>query len=350
VNFALIRFLLLVVLLGFELWNCQEPPPVNPAMNGQPGYSQQGYAQQNYGYQNTWQNQNSSSSDSEESTAEEQQPEGDQKSEESSDQPGGALNNLNRNQVEADVPEEEPLVVKRSGVKGTKDDCNPKNRAKEDKFRYDFCEKEIEHLNKNEKITIELVKEKLIEEELWSSECSCPKVFNELSQIKKLNLKAMKLQEVGPLTVFSELEELDLSDNEVADLSPLSKLTKLKNLKLAGNRFLTIDALSALKQITDLDLSRNRILSVNALTSLRSLSSLNIMQTPVKSVVSIIEAFPKIQIQAESTVTKEIRLQEGAKPQEKDCGFDGFNMNTVGCAITPIMNTNINDVDLTRDL
>ncbi len=98
--------------------------------------------------------------------------------------------------------------------------------------------------------------------------------FEQLSELKKLNLAQNNLTSIKELGHSESLTELDLSQNKIVNLSGIEKLTNLKVLYLDENKIVDISPISGLSHLQILHIRHNDLPTLDPLYDLINLSSL----------------------------------------------------------------------------
>ncbi len=111
-----------------------------------------------------------------------------------------------------------------------------------------------------------------------------PKEFQELIDVKDLNLSGNQIKDLSPLKNFTRLTHLYLGSNQIKDLSPLGGLMNLTFLRLDSNQIVDLSALKDLVQLTFLDLGENRIQDLSPLRYLTSLKSLYLDHNQINNI------------------------------------------------------------------
>ena len=82
-------------------------------------------------------------------------------------------------------------------------------------------------------------------------------MLDSFTQLKDLDVSAIKIEELHPISNLSQLEKLYLNSNNIKDLTPLKGCSKLNTLFLAMNGLKEISPLSELKNLKRLSLGYN---------------------------------------------------------------------------------------------
>ena len=110
-----------------------------------------------------------------------------------------------------------------------------------------------------------------------------------LKKIDSLQIKRGNVEELLPLSWFTELEKLNLSDNNIKDIGPLSGLTNLRALHLDNNQVVDVSSLVPLTNLEQLLLGNNQIVDVRPLAQLTNLLVLNLNNNQIKDVSPLLQ-------------------------------------------------------------
>ena len=109
--------------------------------------------------------------------------------------------------------------------------------------------------------------------------------LSELKGLYNLTLWIDYIPDLPPLSDIVELDRLelrfDLSYNFINDLSPLSQFTELKTLYLDYNSITDLSPLSSLVNLEQLTLGHNEISDLTPLSGLKKLNFLNLEENPI---------------------------------------------------------------------
>lgn len=105
-------------------------------------------------------------------------------------------------------------------------------------------------------------------------------ILGTLKQLKKLNMRGMRLFNIEDLTYLSSVEVLDLSTNLMSDLSPLLSMENLTELNLSNCPYISdYSVLTQFPNLKKLNISFNKTKDFSFLKNLSSLEELAMEQT-----------------------------------------------------------------------
>lgn len=93
-----------------------------------------------------------------------------------------------------------------------------------------------------------------------------------------------ELDDLGPLSMFTELRSLTIAGASVYDLSPIRNLTHLEYLDVSGTEVRNLEPLRYATQLKEIRLSQTRIMNVSGLTRFVNLRILDLSQTMVSDI------------------------------------------------------------------
>jgi hypothetical protein len=106
-----------------------------------------------------------------------------------------------------------------------------------------------------------------------------------LTNLQRLYLTMMKIENLSPLAELTNLVYLDLHGNEIVDISPLAGLTNLQYLFLYYNEFSDISPLARLTNLVHLDLFRTFYINdISSLAGLTNLVYINLAYNQIEDV------------------------------------------------------------------
>ncbi|MCB0213053.1 MAG: SMI1/KNR4 family protein [Anaerolineae bacterium] len=111
--------------------------------------------------------------------------------------------------------------------------------------------------------------------------------FNQLNTIYHLSLLRAPINDLTPVTMFTELRELIASVTPIRSVEPLAALPYLKKVVLGNTPLETLDGLQMCYNLANLSLSGSKVSDLSPLAGLPNLKKLNISGTPVASLDSI---------------------------------------------------------------
>lgn len=100
--------------------------------------------------------------------------------------------------------------------------------------------------------------------------------IGQLTELKKLYLVDLKLNDLSALASLKNLTQLCLYGNAITDINPLSKLDELTWLDLGGNEISNVSELSGLTKLMRLYLQDNQISDLTGLEALEAVQTLNV--------------------------------------------------------------------------
>ncbi|MHB8962809.1 MAG: leucine-rich repeat domain-containing protein [Saccharofermentanales bacterium] len=106
-------------------------------------------------------------------------------------------------------------------------------------------------------------------------------VLGSLKKLKHLMLSEVSLRELNGLQYLENLEYLDLSVNDISDIKELKNLRKLTYLDLGVNKIKDISPLSNLINLIHLTLTANEISDISPLKNLTNLKELGLSSNSI---------------------------------------------------------------------
>ncbi|XP_072339173.1 uncharacterized protein [Scyliorhinus torazame] len=141
--------------------------------------------------------------------------------------------------------------------------------------------------------------------------CVESREFVGLSHLTSLDISHNQLSDINAVNVLPCLEELLASHNELCGVIDLSKCNKLQELDLSNNKISEVRGLPLLETLTSVNLSGNVLCSTECLGSLCSLQEMNLADNQLKSVCSLSEQFPNLEVL--NVVNNYIDFRDGLK-------------------------------------
>jgi hypothetical protein len=144
-----------------------------------------------------------------------------------------------------------------------------------------------------------------------------------LQGVAKLGVISHRLQDISPLSTFTQLKDLSLRENDISDLTPLSNLINLEVLDVHWNLVNDTNPLSKLSLLKELDLSGNEIEDISPLSSLLNLKTLNIGSNKIQNLEPLksLKNLEKLDI-AENSFSDLTPLKDLNNLKELNCGFE----------------------------
>ncbi|WP_010247690.1 leucine-rich repeat domain-containing protein [Acetivibrio cellulolyticus] len=110
---------------------------------------------------------------------------------------------------------------------------------------------------------------------------------SDVCNIKSLVLNGKEIEDITPLSNFTELTDLDLSVNHISDLTPLGDLTNLTSLKLCVNEISDLTPLRNLTNLNKLWLHWNSISDLTPLSKLINLTELDLAVNEISNLTPL---------------------------------------------------------------
>lgn len=132
------------------------------------------------------------------------------------------------------------------------------------------------------------------------------KFLGKIEGLEDLNLAHTGTHDLSPLNMHTRLKTLDISENELSDISALSKLTNLTNLNISDNNIQFLDPLKNLRQLETLDASNNKIEKIDALQGLTKLKTLTLNHNKISSLEALKDHNALAQLDIESNCVKDV--------------------------------------------
>lgn len=96
-----------------------------------------------------------------------------------------------------------------------------------------------------------------------------------------------ELDDLSPLSMFTELRSLTIAGSSVYDLSPIRNLTYLEYLDVSGTEVRNLEPLRYATQLKEIRLSQTRVMNISGLTRFVNLRILDLSQTMVTEISGI---------------------------------------------------------------
>lgn len=103
------------------------------------------------------------------------------------------------------------------------------------------------------------------------------------TELRSLTIAGSSVFDLSPIRNLTHLEYLDVSGTEVRNLEPLRYATQLKEIRLSQTRVINIKGLKRFANLRILDLSQTMVSDITALESLTSLTDLDLTNTLVSN-------------------------------------------------------------------
>ena len=111
--------------------------------------------------------------------------------------------------------------------------------------------------------------------------------FENLTNLKKLNLSYNEISDVNKLTNLTKLDSLTLTGNKIVDINPLNKLEKVTSLDISKNNICDVSVLASMRNITSLKCSSNQISDISVISNLTKLKSFSCNNNDVSDISSL---------------------------------------------------------------
>lgn len=109
------------------------------------------------------------------------------------------------------------------------------------------------------------------------------------TELRSLTVAGSAVYDLSPIRNLTHLEYLDISGTEVRNLDPLRYATQLKELRLAGTRVSQVSSLTRFVNLRILDLSQTMVSDISGLEALTNLTDLDLTNTLVSNISPVAE-------------------------------------------------------------
>lgn len=154
--------------------------------------------------------------------------------------------------------------------------------------------------------------------------------LHQLTSRAELNFERIGVQDLNPLTVFSNLRRLSIFDAPIASIAPVSSMTKLTSLRLSQIPSVDFLSVSGLIDLVELDLSNTGIEDLLPISNLKNLQKLNLSGTNLKSLKGLENLIHMVELDVASTNLRTLKPLEGLKSLKK---LSCFNTNLTTRAV-----------------
>lgn len=160
--------------------------------------------------------------------------------------------------------------------------------------------------------------------------------LHSLTGRSELNFERIGVQDLNPLTVFSNLRKLSIFDAPIASIAPVSSMTKLTSLRLSQIPSVDFLSVSGLLDLIELDLSNTGIEELVPISNLNNLKKLNLSGTNLKSLKGLERLVVLEELDVASTNLRSLKPLEGLKALRK---LTCFNTNLTTRAVDSFRGT-----------
>lgn len=177
--------------------------------------------------------------------------------------------------------------------------------------------------------------------DLFRSQFSLPESpsteqLHQLTGRSELNFERIGVQDLNPLTVFTNLRKLSIFDAPITSIAPVSSMTKLTALKLSQIPSVDFLSVSGLIDLVELDLSNTGIEDLQPISNLKNLQKLNLSGTNLKGLKGLENLVGLVELDVASTNLRSLKPLEGLKSLKK---LSCFNTNLTTRAVDSFKTT-----------
>lgn len=177
--------------------------------------------------------------------------------------------------------------------------------------------------------------------DLFRSQFSLPESpsteqLHQLTGRSELNFERIGVQDLNPLTVFTNLRKLSIFDAPITSIAPVSSMTKLTALKLSQIPSVDFLSVSGLIDLVELDLSNTGIEDLQPISNLKNLQKLNLSGTNLKGLKGLENLVVLVELDVASTNLRSLKPLEGLKSLKK---LSCFNTNLTTRAVDSFKTT-----------
>ncbi len=108
-----------------------------------------------------------------------------------------------------------------------------------------------------------------------------------LVNLKKLDIEACEVTDIGPLAEMTDLAQLSIGKNPISDLSPLASVTNLVRLDVAYTGIPSLDDVASFGSLVELNASGNELWELDPLSKLQNLKKLILIDNVIEDLESL---------------------------------------------------------------
>ncbi|MBE7690075.1 leucine-rich repeat domain-containing protein [Tenacibaculum piscium] len=108
--------------------------------------------------------------------------------------------------------------------------------------------------------------------------------FNEILNLKELNLFKLNIVDLNFLKHFNNIKRLVLDNNKITDIKPLKNIKSLIFLSLSNSKVVNFEVLKNLRNLENLYLNENKIKDINFIEELKNLKTLSLDRNQIKDI------------------------------------------------------------------
>lgn len=160
--------------------------------------------------------------------------------------------------------------------------------------------------------------------------------LHQLTGRSELSFERIGVQDLIPLTVFTNLRKLSIFDAPIFSIAPVSSMNKLTSLRLSQIPSVDFLSVSGLVDLVELDLSNTGIEDLLPISNLNNLKRLNLSGTNLKSLKGLESLILLEELDVASTNLRSLKPLEGLQALKK---LTCFNTNLTTRAVDSFKGT-----------